>query len=76
METQYIKVTAKARSKKDEVTMKGDRCIISVREPAENGRANAMVHTLLAQHLGVPEKSLALIRGGNKPSKLFIKYHA
>jgi uncharacterized protein YggU (UPF0235/DUF167 family) len=73
---EYIKVTAKAGSKKDEVAMKGDRYIVSVREPAENGRANAAIHSVLARHLSVPEKSLALVRGGDKPSKLFIKHHA
>ncbi len=72
---EYVKVTAKAGSKTDDVAMKGDRYIVSVREPAENGRANAAVHRVLARHLGVPEKSLALVRGADKPSKLFIKHH-
>jgi uncharacterized protein YggU (UPF0235/DUF167 family) len=69
----YIKVTAKPDSKNDEVVMKGDRYIVSTREPAENGRANASMHTLLARHLGIPEKNISLVRGSDKPSKLFIR---
>ncbi len=68
----YIKVTAKPDSKNNGVTEKNGRYVISTREPAENGRANAAVLTLLAKHLGLPEKSLSLFRGADKPSKLFI----
>ena len=75
-ETQYIKVTAKPDSKTNGVSMKGDRYIVSVREPAENGRANSAVHSTLAKHLGIPEGHLALVRGADKPSKLFIRRDA
>jgi uncharacterized protein YggU (UPF0235/DUF167 family) len=69
----YIKVTVKPYSKVDEITERNGRFIISTREPAENGRANAAAQTLLARHLGVLEKELALVRGSDKPSKLFLK---
>ena len=68
----YIKVTAKAGVKADSVIEKNGRYVISTREPASDGRANVAVHELLARHLGVPAKSLALVRGTDKPSKLFI----
>ena len=73
---EYIKVTAKAGSKTEGVVMKGDRYIISVREPSENGRANSAVHSVLARHLGIPEKMIVLVRGADKPSKLFIRHNA
>ena len=69
----YIKVTAKPGSRADSVVLKNDRYIISTREPAENGKANVAVHALLAKHLGVSKKSIALVRGADKPSKLFLK---
>lgn len=72
----YIKVTARPESSKNEVTMKGDRYIVSVREPAEHGRANDAVHSVLAQHLGIPKNKIALVRGADKPSKLFIRHDA
>jgi len=72
----YIKVSAKADSKKEGVTMKGDRYVVSVREPAQHGRANEAVRILLAKHLGIPGRTLVLVRGADKPSKLFIRHNA
>lgn len=69
----YVKVTAKPNAKEDSVTEKNGRYIVSTREPAEGGRANAAVRTLVARHLGVPESALSLVRGADKPSKIFIK---
>ena len=68
----YIKATVKPGSKKDGVAMKNGRYIVSVREPASEGRANAAARAILARHLGVPQKSLSLVRGADRPSKLFI----
>jgi uncharacterized protein YggU (UPF0235/DUF167 family) len=70
---EYLKVTAKAGSKTDSVIQKNGRYIITTREPAENGRANESVHALLAAHLGIPKKMISLVRGADKPSKLFIQ---
>ncbi len=70
--TEYIKVTAKAGSREDSVSFKNGRYIVSTREPAENGRANDSVRSILARHLNVSQKSLSLVRGVDKPSKLFI----
>lgn len=72
----YIKVTAWPESREESVVERNGRYVVSVREPAEGGQANAAVHTLLAKHLGVPEKSIALVRGADKPSKLFIRRDA
>ncbi|MBI5134220.1 MAG: DUF167 domain-containing protein [Candidatus Taylorbacteria bacterium] len=69
----YIKVTAKPDSREDFVLEKNGRFVVSTREPALDGRANAAVRALLARYLGVPEKSIALVRGTDRPSKLFIK---
>lgn len=41
-----------------------------VRAPAEEGRANAAVLSLLAARLGLPAKRLRIIKGARAPSKL------
>lgn len=69
----YLKVTVKASAKIDSVSLKNGRYVISTREPAEQGRANASAHALLAAYIGVPAKMIALVRGADKPSKLFLK---
>ncbi len=43
---------------------------IDVKAKPENGRANAAVLSLLAQHLGVKAKRLKIVRGASSPSKL------
>jgi uncharacterized protein YggU (UPF0235/DUF167 family) len=68
----YIKATIQPDSRADSVSVKNGRYIIATREQAKEGRANAAARTLLARHLGIPEKSLSLLRGADKPSKLFL----
>jgi len=69
----YLKVTVKPGSKTDSVTLQNGRYVISTREPAEEGRANVSAKALLAAYLHVPENKLSLIRGADKPGKLFLK---
>ncbi len=68
----YIKVTAKAGSKKDAVSEKNGRYIVETRAKAKEGEANDAVLILLARHLGVATKQLSLVRGSDRPSKLYI----
>lgn len=69
----FLKVTVEPGKKADSITMKNGRYMVSVREPAEGGRANSAVHNLLARHLGINPKMLSLFRGVNSPTKLFIR---
>lgn len=70
----YVKVKVHAGEKKNRLEQKGpDSYEIWVKAPAEQGRANEAVRTLLAQHLGVAENKLSLIKGSTSPAKIFLK---
>ena len=43
---------------------------VRVTEPAEGGRANAAVTALVADHFGVPIRSVRIIRGATHRQKL------
>ncbi len=73
MET-YLKVKVHAGEKKNKLVEKSaDSFEIWVKAPAEQGRANEAVRTLLAEHLGVAENKLSLIKGATSPAKIFLK---
>lgn len=64
-----VRVTPKAR--REDLVRNGDTLRAWVREPPEDGRANAAVLALLASALGIPRSRLALIRGHTSREKLF-----
>ena len=71
---QYLKVKAHAGEKKNKLVQKTpDSFEIWVKAPAEQGRANEAVRTLLAAHLQLPENKLSLIKGATSPAKIFLK---
>ena len=71
---QFIKVKVHAGQKQNRLVQKApDAFEIWVKAPAEEGRANAAVKTILAQHLGVAENKLSLIKGATSPAKLFLQ---
>ena len=71
---QYLKVKVHADEKKNKLVQKApDSFEIWVKAPAEQGRANEAVRTLLATHLQLPENKLSLIKGATSPSKIFLK---
>lgn len=71
---QYLKVKVHAGEKKNALVQKGpDSFEIWVKAPAEQGRANRAVRAALAEHLGVSENKLSLIKGATSPSKIFLK---
>ena len=73
MET-YFKVKVHAGEKKNKLVQKApDTFEIWVKAPAEQGRANEAVRTLLAQYLGVAENKLSLVKGATSPSKIFLQ---
>lgn len=68
----YLKVKAFPDAKKDAVIPVGDGAFeVYVRAPAQQGQANRAVARILGEYLGVPIKSLRLIRGFQTRSKLF-----
>ena len=71
---QYLKVKVHAGEKKNRLEQKSpDSFEIWVKAPAQEGRANEAVRALLAQHLGVAENKLSLIKGATSPAKIFLK---
>lgn len=66
-----IKIKVKAQAKENSIERRGeDSFIISVKEPAENNRANRAACAMLAAHLGVEENKVVLIKGQTTPSKI------
>jgi len=71
---QYIKVKVHADEKHNKLVKKSaDTYEIWVKAPAERGRANLAVRTLLAEELGIAENKLSLIKGMTTPSKIFLR---
>ena len=71
---QYIKVKVHAGEKKNQLLQKApDTFEVWVKAPAQEGRANGAVRTLLAAQLGVKENQLLLIKGATSPAKIFLK---
>jgi uncharacterized protein YggU (UPF0235/DUF167 family) len=68
----YIKATVRAAARNDTVTMRGDRYLITTKAQARGGLANESARALLAQHLSVRPQRLSLVRGSQKPTKLFL----
>lgn len=71
---QYLKVKVHAGEKHNKLVEKSaDTYEIWVKAPAEQGRANEAVRTILAEHIGVPENKLSLMKGATSPAKIFLK---
>ena len=70
----YIKVKVHAGEKKNKLVEKSaDNFEIWVKAPAQEGRANGAVRTLLAEQLGIAQNKLSLIKGATSPAKIFLK---
>lgn len=67
----YIKVRVLAGAKKElfEAVSK-DQFKVSVKEPAEQNRANRRVRTLVAEHFNIAEAKVKIISGHHSPSKI------
>lgn len=70
----YIHVRVTTKSRKESITPsdKKDTYLISVKEKAELGLANARVKELLVQALHCNPSHLRLVKGGTSPSKTFL----
>ena len=71
---QYLKVKVHAAEKHNKIVEKSpDTYEVWVKAPAEQGRANEAVRTVLAEHLNIPVTKLSLIKGATSPAKIFLK---
>ena len=68
-----IVVTLKPSSRKGPLVETGPDGSVTniVREPSAEGRANKAVAQILAEHLGVPTRKVALIGGATARTKRF-----
>ena len=67
-----IRVKAVPGSSRDRLAgALGDRLKVCVAAPPEGGKANAAIGAMLAEALGVPERSVVLRAGGTTPLKVF-----
>lgn len=65
----HVRVTP--RAKKPGIEMASDETIVvKVREPAEDGRANAAMIEALAGHFGVAKRAITIVHGHGSRRKL------
>ena len=65
-----IQVKVKPNSKSAEVIQEGESFIVKVREPPKEGKANHAVIRLLAEHFGVPQSRVRILRGFKSKNKV------
>ncbi len=66
----FIKVFVTPGAKKEKVEEKGEMLVISVREPAEQNRANQRVRELIAAREGVPLGKVRILTGHRARAKM------
>lgn len=67
----YIRVRVSAGAKKESFEqVSEDSFLVSVKEPAEQNRANKRVRELVAGHFGVEPKQVRIISGHHAPGKI------
>ncbi len=68
----YIRVRVATQVKKESFVQSAeDVFLVSVKEPAEQNRANTRVLELVARHFGINPKQIRIISGHHSPSKIF-----
>lgn len=66
-----LSITVKPGSKKPGIEIITDtECLIRVREPATEGKANQAIIEAVAEKLNLPKSRVALIRGSKSKQKL------
>lgn len=71
MNSMYIRVRVAAEVKKESFVQSAeDTFLVSVKEPAEQNRANTRVLELVALHFGINPKQIRIISGHHSPSKI------
>jgi hypothetical protein len=70
--TVLLRVKGKAHAREDRVLgVRAGELVVSVRAPAEKGKANAEIVRVIAKALGVSRDDVALKSGGSSPHKVF-----
>ena len=64
-----IRIKVKPGSKTESVEV-GEVLVISVKEPAKDGRANRAVISLLARHFSVPQNKIRIVSGQSSKKKI------
>jgi uncharacterized protein len=68
-----LRVKAKAHAREDAVLgVRAGELVVSVRAPAEKGKANAEIIRVIAKTLGLPRDGVELKSGGSSPHKAFL----
>lgn len=68
----YIKVRVATSVKKESFTkVDNGSFLVSVKEPAEQNRANTRALELVATHFNILPKQIRIISGHHSPSKIF-----
>ena len=66
-----LQIRVTPRAKKPGIETAGDgTLVVKVREPAQDGRANAAVIEALAGHFGVAKRAVCIVHGHGSRSKL------
>jgi len=66
-----IFVKAKPGAKQEKITVDGTHLTIAVKEPPKDGKANAAIIRVLADHFNVPPATVQLISGFSSKNKVF-----
>lgn len=68
-------IRVEAQSKKTEITQLGERCYkIKTTKPAKEGKANADVIAILAEHFKIPKSDVEIISGHRNKEKMIEIY--
>jgi uncharacterized protein len=66
-----LQIRVTPRSRKPGIEVAGDgTLVVKVREPAEDGRANAAVIEMLAGHFGIAKRAVTILHGHGSRRKL------
>ena len=66
-----IQIVVRARASRRRIEPAADGVLrVSVMEPAEDGRENASVIEAMAEHFGVPKRTIKIVRGYSSRRKL------
>ncbi len=67
----YIRVRVAAGAKRESFEPSSeDSFLVSVKEPAEQNRANKRVLELVAEHFGIEPKQIRIVSGHHSPGKI------
>ena len=64
-----LDIRVQPRASRNAVEIDGERITVRVTAPPESGKANDAVVALLAKRLGVPKRSLQIVRGHKSRDK-------